>query len=218
MWREEQNNDVSIYRQRYFDLIIEPTDIAESRDRGATACNQAAALRVPPIRLLEECEILSRTQACERIGIDPNKPAALIQLGSGSNRDIVSIPRSRCVSLHGAFLTMSQAVPIVEQAGYPVEYLPFHVYANVDQKNWNIWLREHLDQVLDFHNPVAVVFDGGNPYAGLIDAILPRNIRLIWIRRGMWREEQNNASFLRILATALMIQTLSPDRGLSRIL
>jgi UDP:flavonoid glycosyltransferase YjiC (YdhE family) len=66
-------------------------DIAESRDFGATACNQATALRVPPIRLLEEHEILSRTQACERIGIDPDKPAALIQLGSGSNRDIVSI-------------------------------------------------------------------------------------------------------------------------------
>jgi UDP:flavonoid glycosyltransferase YjiC (YdhE family) len=115
-------------------------------------------------------------------------------VGMGHLTRLLAVARRMGPDHEPVFLTMSQALPIVEQAGYPVEYLPFHIYANVDQKNWNLWLREQLEQILDFHNPAAVVFDGGNPYAGLIDAILPRDIRLIWIRRAMWREEQNNDS------------------------
>lgn len=113
-------------------------------------------------------------------------------VGMGHLTRLLAIARRMGPDYEPVFLTMSQALPIVEQAGYPVEFLPFHVYANVNPTNWNIWLHEHLDQILDFHNPVAVVFDGGNPYAGLFDAILPRDIRIVWIRRGMWREEQNN--------------------------
>ena len=91
MWRDIQNNSGSIKRQRFFDLVVEPTDIAESTDRGATAYNRAIAYKVPPIRLLDEEDLWTREEACARLGLDPNRPAALIQLGSGSNRDIVTM-------------------------------------------------------------------------------------------------------------------------------
>jgi UDP:flavonoid glycosyltransferase YjiC (YdhE family) len=139
-------------------------------------------------------------------------------VGMGHLTRLLAIARRMGPDFEPVFFTMSQALPIVEQAGYPVEFLPFHVYANVSPENWNIWLREHLDQVLDFHNPVAVVFDGGNPYGGLIDAVLPRNIRLIWVRRGMWRQEQNNKeSIYRQRYFDLVIEPMdiaeSRDRG-----
>ncbi|MBO0334916.1 hypothetical protein J0X12_14920 [Sneathiella sp. CAU 1612] len=114
-------------------------------------------------------------------------------VGVGHLTRLLAIARRMGPTVEPVFLTMSQALPVVEQAGYPVEFLPFHVYANNNPNNWNVWFREHLEQVLDFHQPSAVVFDGSNPYSGLIEAILPRDIKLVWIRRGMWKEEQNNS-------------------------
>jgi len=46
---------------------------------------------VDPIRLLDERELLTRRQAAAALKLDPDRPAALIQLGSGANRDIVGL-------------------------------------------------------------------------------------------------------------------------------
>jgi hypothetical protein len=86
---------------------------------------------------------------------------------------------------------MSPAMRIVEQAGYPVEFLPFHAYANCDVADWNAWLAEHLGQILDFHEPGAIVFDGNMPYSGLLKAAASRSrVKLVWVRRGMWMDFQ----------------------------
>jgi UDP:flavonoid glycosyltransferase YjiC (YdhE family) len=41
--------------------------------------------------LLDEPELLSRDAAAKAVGLDAKRPAALIQLGAGYNRDIVSL-------------------------------------------------------------------------------------------------------------------------------
>jgi UDP:flavonoid glycosyltransferase YjiC (YdhE family) len=46
---------------------------------------------VDPIRLLDERELLTRKKAAEALGLDPARPTALVQLGSGANRDIVGL-------------------------------------------------------------------------------------------------------------------------------
>lgn len=91
MWRATQDNRDAIARQRAFDLVIEPSDIAEEADRGATASNRHAVLKVPPISLLDANELVDRPTAAARLGLDPERPAALVQLGSGWNRDLVSM-------------------------------------------------------------------------------------------------------------------------------
>jgi UDP:flavonoid glycosyltransferase YjiC (YdhE family) len=91
MWRAEQDNAALIERQKYYDLVIEPADIADARDRGATARYRHLAVQVDPIRLFDEDELLPRAEACRRLGLDPSRPACLIQLGSGANRDIVTM-------------------------------------------------------------------------------------------------------------------------------
>ncbi len=91
MWRREQNNAAIIERQKFYDLIIEPQDIADARDLGETARWRHFVVPVEPIRMFDKDELLSRADACARLGLDPSRPACLIQLGSGANRDIVSM-------------------------------------------------------------------------------------------------------------------------------
>lgn len=91
MWRSTQFNDPLIKRQKYFDLIVEPRDIAGARDEGLTAGHRGRVAQVDPIRLLDPEELLGRREAAAALGLDPDRPAVLIQLGAGSNRDIVSL-------------------------------------------------------------------------------------------------------------------------------
>jgi UDP-N-acetylglucosamine:LPS N-acetylglucosamine transferase len=46
---------------------------------------------VPPIRLLDEGELLPRAEAARRLGLDPALPSVLVQLGAGYNRDVVTL-------------------------------------------------------------------------------------------------------------------------------
>jgi predicted glycosyltransferase len=90
MWKPGKANDNLIKRQKYFDLVIEPRDVAGARDFGPTAGQHGRAAHVDPIRLLDSEELLDRKSAAKALGIDPSKPAVLIQLGSGTTSEIVS--------------------------------------------------------------------------------------------------------------------------------
>ena len=87
MW--EEGYDPSLHTSKAFDLIIEPGELAAARDKGATAQRRHEAAQVPPITVLERQELLPREEAARAIGFDPARPAVLLQLGSGENRDIV---------------------------------------------------------------------------------------------------------------------------------
>jgi hypothetical protein len=52
---------------------------------------RSQALQIAPISLLEESELFERAEAAARLGLDPTRPAALIQLGSGANRDVLGL-------------------------------------------------------------------------------------------------------------------------------
>ena len=117
--------------------------------------------------------------------------------GLGHLARLLAIARRMPAGVEPVFATMSQAMGIVRQAGYPAEYLPANVFGNADPRDWNGWLSEQFAQILDFHRPAAVVFDGGLPYAGILEAVATReDAGLVWIRRGMWRDIQSNADLL----------------------
>jgi hypothetical protein len=95
------------------------------------------------------------------------------------------------------FLTMSHALPIVEQAGYSIDYLPFHAYANCNEGHWNDWLADEVGDCIDLHASDILVYDGGQPYPGIIRALGRRpQTRFVWLRRGMWQELQDNAAVI----------------------
>ena len=76
---------------RFMDLVIEPGEIAAERDAGETALRRNEVLVVDPITLLDPEDLLPRASAAEALGIAPNKPAALLHLGAGANRDVVAL-------------------------------------------------------------------------------------------------------------------------------
>jgi UDP:flavonoid glycosyltransferase YjiC (YdhE family) len=113
--------------------------------------------------------------------------------GLGHLTRLLAVARRMPGDIEPVFATMSQAMPIVRQAGYPVEYLPGNTFGNVSSGDWNGWLALQFSQIVDFHRPAAVVFDGGLPYQGILQTVARREeARLVWIRRGMWRDIQEN--------------------------
>ena len=88
MWRPGVNRRALATRP-FFDLVIEPGDLAGAADRGATAALSDTS-PVSPITVLEGIPRLSRTEAAAALGLDPGRPTALVTLGAGSINDAVT--------------------------------------------------------------------------------------------------------------------------------
>lgn len=89
MWRSDSTDIAS--RERHFDTVLEPGDLAASDDHGITKHFRDRTHAVSPIRLLDAPEVLPRNEARAALGLDTDRPAVLIQLGAGNNFDFQSI-------------------------------------------------------------------------------------------------------------------------------
>ena len=85
MWRPRANHQ-ALAATPFFDLVIEPGDLASTADKGATA-DLTDAVRVPPINVAAGRRALSRVQAAAALGLDPSRPAALVTLGGVGSSD-----------------------------------------------------------------------------------------------------------------------------------
>ena len=81
LWRPGANR-AALRAEPFFDLVVEPGDLAEEADRGATT--HRPAHRVPPVSLLDVLEPLPRDEAARALGLDPEQRTALVTLGSGA--------------------------------------------------------------------------------------------------------------------------------------
>lgn len=86
MWGSHLGAD-TIKRERHFDAVIEPGDLAESFDRGLTTQYRERTRPVAPIRLLDPEEMLDRDAARRALDLRGDDPAALVMLGAGNNYD-----------------------------------------------------------------------------------------------------------------------------------
>ena len=71
-------------QSRLVDVIIEPGDIARSYDRGPTATRHDA-LVTSPVSLYSKDRALPRVEARKALGLDSQRPAVLVQLGTGDD-------------------------------------------------------------------------------------------------------------------------------------
>jgi UDP:flavonoid glycosyltransferase YjiC (YdhE family) len=78
LWRPGVNTR-SLRSRRFFDLVIEPGDLALAADRGQTA-HLADARRISPVTLGEQVQRLPREAAAAKLGLDPSRPTALVTL------------------------------------------------------------------------------------------------------------------------------------------
>lgn len=88
MWRADPNLARHLALSHRFAAVIEPGEAAAEADRGATARAADGPVPVPPVMLTEPADLLPRAAARRALGLPPDGPAALVQLGSGSNRDV----------------------------------------------------------------------------------------------------------------------------------
>lgn len=118
-------------------------------------------------------------------------------VGMGHLTRLLAVARRLPDSVQTVFLTMSQALSVIHQFGFHAEYVPSHSDTQSDIAHWNTWLARFLEQILDAYSIKAVVFDGNVVYPGICNAVSTRaNCPLVWIRRGMWRADQDNSESL----------------------
>lgn len=124
MWRKERTEH-SLAAQKYFNLVLEPGEIAAVKDQGATRAFRDVVMPVAPIQLLDPSERLDRETAARRLGIDPQRPAVLIQLGAGANHDIVTLIDAALQTLRAH----PEVQPVI--AEWMISAMPLKLWPNV---------------------------------------------------------------------------------------
>lgn len=110
--------------------------------------------------------------------------------GVGHLMRLMAIARRLPDSIEPVFLTLSQAVGVVRDLGFHVEYLPSRGALDAPHALWHDLLERRVVGLIDTLDLELVVFDGTWPYNGLISALERRpSVRSVWSRRGMWRED-----------------------------
>lgn len=91
-------------------------------------------------------------------------------------------------------LTLSLAYRQVAGQGTTVHYFPSSEASGESSALWNKHFRAHLLRLVTSSKPRVVVFDGTWVYAALTDISRALGIPLVWVQRGMWRAEIDEAS------------------------
>jgi UDP-N-acetylglucosamine:LPS N-acetylglucosamine transferase len=84
LWQKNLLRFALPFQSRLVDLIIEPGDIARAYDQGPTSHRKDATL-TSPVSLYSTARALSRADARKVLGLDADRPAVLVQLGTGDS-------------------------------------------------------------------------------------------------------------------------------------
>ena len=84
LWQKKPQRFVLGLQSKMMDYIVEPGDFARAYDFGPTADRKDARL-TSSVSLFQKATALSRDEARKTLGLDLNRPAALVQLGTGDS-------------------------------------------------------------------------------------------------------------------------------------
>ena len=84
LWQKKPQRFVLGLQSAMMDYIVEPGDIARSYDHGPTSARKDAEL-TSPVSLFQKDTALSREESRKILGLDPDRPAVLVQLGTGDS-------------------------------------------------------------------------------------------------------------------------------------
>ena len=82
LWQKKPQRFVLGLQSAMMDKVIEPGDVARAYDFGPTATRKESVL-TSPVSLFRKEDAMSREEARKVLGLDLNRPAALVQLGTG---------------------------------------------------------------------------------------------------------------------------------------
>ena len=121
MWYRGMNRD-QLVKSAWFDAVLEPGDFASPADPGVTVGEPA--VRVGPVTLLDQDDVVSRAEARRALGIDEQAPTALVTLGAGNINDATSATRVVIDMARKLGLEICVTVPaIAERAGTDDEHV-----------------------------------------------------------------------------------------------
>lgn len=115
-------------------------------------------------------------------------------IGLGHLTRQLAVARRLPPQIEPVFLTMSQAVSVIEPFGFHAEYVPGHRSLGLGDGRWQASFADRLVDMVTYFDARAVIFDGNHPYQSLIDARRRLTERpFIWLRRGLWRKDAGRA-------------------------
>ncbi len=84
LWQRNALRFALPFQSRLVDYVIEPGDFARAYDHGPTSRRDDAYLS-SPVSLYKKSEALNRIDSRKELGLDLNRPAVLVQLGTGDS-------------------------------------------------------------------------------------------------------------------------------------
>jgi len=84
LWQKKPQRFILGLQAKMMDAIVEPGDIARAYDFGPTSKRKDSVL-TSPVSLFRKEDALSRKEARKALGLDLNRPVALVQLGTGDS-------------------------------------------------------------------------------------------------------------------------------------
>ena len=166
LWQKKPQRFVLGLQSAMMDFIVEPGDIARSYDHGPTAKRKDAQL-TSPVSLFQKESALSRAESRKILGLDPNRPAVLVQLGTGDS----DVNEKMTAALSGLLGWKDLQVVLTKK---PID------------KNGNSLVPDGLDLKVVRHFPLAQVlhaFDAGVCATGYngVHELLPAQIPTVFV-------------------------------------
>ncbi len=84
LWQKKPQRFILGLQAKMMDTIVEPGDIARAYDFGPTSKRKDSTL-TSPVSLFRKSDALSREDARKALGLDLDRPVALVQLGTGDS-------------------------------------------------------------------------------------------------------------------------------------
>ncbi|CAN2170856.1 GT28_MurG domain containing protein [Candidatus Nanopelagicaceae bacterium] len=166
LWQKKPQRFVLGLQSAMMDFIVEPGDIARSYDHGPTAKRKDAQL-TSPVSLFQKESALSRAESRKILGLVPDRPAVLVQLGTGDS----DVNEKMTAALSGLLGWKDLQVVLTKK---PID------------KNGNSLVPDGLDLKVVRHFPLAQVlhaFDAGVCATGYngVHELLPAQIPTVFV-------------------------------------
>ena len=84
LWQKKIHRFALPLQSAAMDYVIEPGDYAFAYDHGPTS-KRKEAIRTAPVSLYQSSDALNREESRKLLGLDQNRPAVLVQLGTGAD-------------------------------------------------------------------------------------------------------------------------------------
>lgn len=105
------------------------------------------------------------------------------------------------------FYTTSLATEVIREAGFMFYYTPTKAVMpnTVTGPQWNRYISRQLNEIIEIHHPIALVYDGAFPYIGLLTNLGKINMKRIWIKRECYKKGVQNPESIEALFDLVII-------------